>query len=183
MILHYKGHVKCFPLSSLYVIRHISFEISEQGQIQLYSSPVSNTSPPLRIFPTFCIFFSNASPNCQAQISQSCSPSCQLQPSWLRDSLSLHFINLPNPPSLASRFQLYQASSPSWLRLALFAQQSQWVASLSCAELGPAQPQLVFIYCSFWSRLYCSTWSKIRINHHHPLQTFESVLGIVGVSD
>ena len=35
--------------------------------------------------------------NCQAQLSRSCSPSCQLQPSWLSFSLILHFIHRTVP--------------------------------------------------------------------------------------
>ena len=36
--------------------------------------------------------------NCQAQLSPSSSPSCQLQPSWLSFSLILHFIHTHPPP-------------------------------------------------------------------------------------
>ena len=61
---------------------------------------------------------------CQAQLSPSCSPSCQLQPSWLSFSLILHFIHphhmgsATNPPvPVDSKLQLGQASSSShsWL--------------------------------------------------------------------
>ena len=63
---------------------------------------------------------------CQAQLSPSCSPSGQLQPSWLSFSLILHFIHPPPPVPVDSKLQLGKASSSS---SSLVNSPSSWVST------------------------------------------------------
>ena len=61
---------------------------------------------------------------CQAQASPSCSPSCQLQPSWLSYSLTLYFIP---PPMPVDHTHLRQAPAAAQLVNELVTPSAGWV--------------------------------------------------------